>query len=268
MTSRIARPTANPAPPLSLMTSAPLPRVRAKRASAVPEVQPGNFSSGRPAGLRGRPDGDHAVAVLAEDRGRDLRRRELERLGDQAPEPGRVELRPQADHLRRGQAELHRGQVRQHVDGVGNDQDDRRLLRPGGLDLAQDVQEQLDVAVDQVEPALVGLAAEAGGDADEVALGDRLVAGRPDPLVGRDRRPVEEVERLPPAEVGVDVDQVDPADDPAALQGERGTRADQPAAADDADLHGALDFKFEISDLKSPMVDIRWPIRFFVGWAE
>ena len=31
------------------MTSAPLPRVLANRASAVPEVQPGNFSRGRPA---------------------------------------------------------------------------------------------------------------------------------------------------------------------------------------------------------------------------
>jgi hypothetical protein len=49
MTSAIANPTANPAPPLSLITSAPLPLVLAKRASAVPEVQPGNFSSGRPA---------------------------------------------------------------------------------------------------------------------------------------------------------------------------------------------------------------------------
>ena len=44
-------------------------------------------------GLGGRPDRHHAVAVLAEDQGRDLSRRELESLGDQAAEPGRVELR-------------------------------------------------------------------------------------------------------------------------------------------------------------------------------
>ena len=111
-----------------------------------------------------------------------------------------------------GQAELRRRQVRQDVDGVRDDQHDRLPLQTRRLDLAEDVQEQLDVAVDQVEPALVGLAPQAGGDADEVALGDRLVAGRPDPLVGHERGAVEQVEGLAPAEVGVDVDQVDLAD--------------------------------------------------------
>jgi len=51
---------------------------------------------------------------------------------------------------------------------------------------------------------------------------------------------VQQVERLPPAEVAVDVDQVEPADNPAALQGERGARANQAAGADDADFHGNL----------------------------
>ena len=58
------------------------------------------------------------------------------------------------------------GEIRQHVDRVGDDQDDGVLLQPGRLDLAEDVQEELDVAVDQVEAALVGLAAQAGGDHD------------------------------------------------------------------------------------------------------
>ena len=42
-------PTAKPAPPLSLITSAPLPRVRVRSASATLEFQPGNFSRGKPA---------------------------------------------------------------------------------------------------------------------------------------------------------------------------------------------------------------------------
>ena len=101
-TSRIDEADGEPRAPLELddLGAAALVSWRRGRRPCV-EVQPGNFSSGRPGGLRGRPDRDHAVAVLAEDRGRDLRRRQLERLGDQAAEPGRVELRAQADHLRR-----------------------------------------------------------------------------------------------------------------------------------------------------------------------
>ena len=76
--------------------------------------------------------------------------------------------------------------------------------------------------------ALVGLAPQAGGDHDEVALGDRLVAGGADPLVGDERGPVEQVERLPLAPVGVEVDQVDLADDPAALERE-GRATSRPA---------------------------------------
>jgi hypothetical protein len=48
---------------------------------------------------------------------------------------------------------------------------------------------------------------------------------------------VEQVEGLSLAEVGVDVDQVESADDAPALEGEGRARADQAAAADDADFH-------------------------------
>ena len=95
-----------------------------------------------------------------------------------------------------GQAELAHGQVGQDIDRVGNDQHDRVALEAGRLDLAEDVQEQLDVAIDQVEPALVGLAAQAGRDADEVALGNGLVAGRADPLIGDQRSAMQQVEGL------------------------------------------------------------------------
>ena len=72
---------------------------------------------------------------------------------------------------------------------------------------------------------------------DDVALGDRLVAGGADPLIGDERGPVEQVERLALDLVGVEVDQVDLADDAAALEREGRGRADQAAAADDADFH-------------------------------
>jgi hypothetical protein len=84
--------------------------------------------------------------------------------------------------------------------------------------LAEDVQEQLDVAVDQVEAAFVGLAPQPRRDHDDVAFGDRLVARRADPLVGDERGAVEQIEGLTLDLVGVEVDQVDLADDPATLQ--------------------------------------------------
>ncbi len=119
----------------------------------------------------------------------------------------------------RRQPELGRGQVGQDVDRVGHHQEDRLALEPRPLHLAEDIQEQLDVAIDQVKPAFVGLTPQAGGDQDQVALGDCLIAGSANALVGDERRAVQQVERLALAQVGVDVDQIDRADDPAALQG-------------------------------------------------
>ena len=70
------------------------------------------------------------------------------------------------------------------------------FLQAGGLDLSEDVEEQRDVAVDQVEPALVGLSAQAGGDADQVAGGDQFVGAGTDALIGDEGCAVQEVEGL------------------------------------------------------------------------
>src|SRR4029077_5695192 len=48
MTSAIDTPTANPAPPFFLITSAPLPRVRFSTSATSTGVTPGYLSSGRP----------------------------------------------------------------------------------------------------------------------------------------------------------------------------------------------------------------------------
>ena len=109
--------------------------------------------------------GHHAVAVLAEDQGLDLRRRQAGLQGDQRAEAGGVELRAQADHLGRIELQIVDRQPGEDVDRVGDDEDDRVLLQAGGLERVEDLLEERDVAVDQIEPALVGLAAQAGGDA-------------------------------------------------------------------------------------------------------
>ena len=88
------------------------------------------------------------------------------------------------------------------------------------------------------EPRLIRFAAQASRDDHNVALGNCLVARRADPLIGNQRSAMEKVEGLAADLVGVQVDQVDLADQPAALQGEGRGRANQAAAADDADFHG------------------------------
>ena len=79
-TSRIEMPTAKPAPPLSEITSAPLPRVRLMIDSASAGVPPRESLERQAAGLGGRPDRHHAVAVLAQDQARDLGGRNVDAL--------------------------------------------------------------------------------------------------------------------------------------------------------------------------------------------
>ena len=119
-----------------------------------------------------RPDRHHAVAVFAEDQGLHLRRRHLQAAGQVAAEAARVELRAQAeDALPRQAGALHR-QVGQHVHRVADHDEVRVVLQAGRLDLIENAQKEIDVAVDEVEPALVRLAAQAGRDDDDVAGGD------------------------------------------------------------------------------------------------
>ncbi len=75
ITSRIARPTAKPAPPFFLMTSAPEPLVRVNSSLARCGVPAGKLLQRQAADRGARPDRHHAVAVLAEDQRLDLRRR-------------------------------------------------------------------------------------------------------------------------------------------------------------------------------------------------
>ena len=85
----------------------------------------------------------------------------LQPPGEVAAEAGRVQLRAQTDDPLPGQAAALHGKIRQHIDGVADDDQVGIVLEPGRLDLVEQRQEQVDVAVDQVEPALVGLAAQA-----------------------------------------------------------------------------------------------------------
>ena len=132
---------------------------------------------------------------------------------------------------------LHR-QIGQHIDRIADDDQVGVLLEAGRLDLIEQRQEQIDIAIDEVEPALVRLAAQAGGDDDDIAGRHIAHVAGADALVGDQAGAVQQVERLALGHVLVGVDEADAADDAAALQGIGRHAADQTAAADDADFHG------------------------------
>ena len=170
--------------------------VRVRIASATLEFQPGNFSSGKPAAWAADQIGTmlspcspriRAVTCVGGSSSFSAIRLRNRAVSSWVPRPITCVG---------GQVELANGQIGQDIDRIGDDQHDRVALEAGRADLAEDAQEELDVAIDQVEPALVGLAAQAGRDDDDVALGNRLVAGRADPLIGDQRGAVEQVEGL------------------------------------------------------------------------
>ena len=178
--------------------------------------------------------------MLADDERLELGGGRAEGGGEQTAEAQGVEERAEPDDVPVRQAELLLGQIGEDVDGIGDDQHDRVLAHPGGADRRQDRAEELDVAVDEREPAFVGLAPQAGGDADHPGVGDVGIAARPDRLVGDRRGAVEEIERLAVGELGVGIDEDDLVDDPPELERETGRRADDPAATHDSDFHRAV----------------------------
>ncbi len=103
--------------------------------------------------------------------------------------------------------------------------------------VGQNAAEQLDVAVDQVEAAFVGLAAQSRRDDDEIRVGGLLGAAAGDPLIGHERAAVHQIERLAVGQLAVHVDQGDLADHPPGLQREARAGTDESTAADDCHLH-------------------------------
>ena len=190
-----------------------------------------------------RPDRQHAVAVFAEDHGAHLRGGELQFRGDERAEARAVEHGAETDDLLPREAEAFGGELGEDVDRIGNNEDDGALFQSGLLEAVEDAVEESDVAVDEIETGFVRLAAESGGDADEVGRRAVGVGACVDVLVGAIGRAVQQVEGLAfgGGLIGVEDDEV--FHDPGALQGEGGATADAAAAADDGYFHdGVLGF--------------------------
>ena len=90
------------------------------------------------------------------------------------------------------------------------------FLIPACLRLCEDAVEERDVAVDEIEARLVRLAAQTGGDADDVRIRAIGVGAGVDVLVRAKCRAVEEVERLALGRGLVGVEDDDLLDDAAS----------------------------------------------------
>ena len=111
------------------------------------------------------------------------------------------------------------------------------LAETGPLHALENSREQRDIAVDEIEAGFVGLAAEAGGDDENIAVLRAGVITGVDALIGDGRGAVQEVERLTVSHVGIGVEDLDFGYDAGALECEGGVGTDAATAADDGDFH-------------------------------
>src|SRR5262245_51031614 len=126
--------------------------------------------------------------MFAEYQRRDLSGRDAEPRGEQAAEANRVEYRTQTDDPIRADPQFVGCQLREHVHGIRDHVNYRRVLQARTRKLLQDGTEQLHVALYQIEPALVRLTPQSRGDYHDVRSRDLIVATRDDALVAGERR--------------------------------------------------------------------------------
>jgi len=109
---------------------------------------------------RGSTRSGHAVAMLAKNQRGNLRRRGRGvGSADQRAEAKSCRAAvPKPEHASGGQFELLCSEIREHVDGVRHDEHDRVGLVARFLDSPRMPRNNSNVAIDQVEPAFVGLA--------------------------------------------------------------------------------------------------------------
>lgn len=147
-----------------------------------------------------------SVAVLADDPAVARGRRDVEPLGQEEPEPRRVEIGAAADDPVLGQARELPGDVGQYVDGIGDDEENGvgTVLDQLGYDALEDV----GVALHEVQPGLaLALPRPRRHDADARAGRGRVVRARVYLGVLEEGAAVLEVHHLALELVGHHVDQ-------------------------------------------------------------
>ena len=175
--------------------------------------------------------------MLAKDQSLDLGRRHFEFLRDERAEPRRVQHGSQSHHLVPRQTQpLHR-QLREDVHRVGNHKNQDVPPHARRPDALEDLRKQRNIPVDQVQPRFVRLPPQPRRDQEHIAIGRARVIARVNPLVGREGGAMQEIQRFALRQGGGGIEQLDFADNPAALQrkGRAGTHA--ATAANDRYFH-------------------------------
>src|SRR5439155_7014005 len=125
-------------------------------------------------------------------------------------------------------------QVSQHVHGIADNDQIRVLFQACRLHLIENAQEKIDIAINQIKPAFVGLATQAGSNHDDVATRHFLKVSSADALVGHQAGAVQEVGGLAKCQFFFGVDQNIAAEEATALMFEGGVGHNNHVVADDA----------------------------------
>ena len=107
--------------------------------------------------------------MFAQNQGLDLSRRHLQPARQIAAKPGGIELGAKAEDPLPGQAGALNGEICQHVDGITNDEQVAVFFETGRLGLFEKPKKEIDVAVDEIEPALLWLPPQASRHDHHVA---------------------------------------------------------------------------------------------------
>ncbi len=176
--------------------------------------------------------------MFAQDHGLNLCGRHFQALGQVAAKARCIQLGSQSDDALPGKTGTLHGEMGEHINRIAHDDQIRILLQAGRLYLVEQTKEQIDVAIDQIEPALLGLAAQAGRNDDDVAGRDIAHVAGSDALVRNQTSTMKKVGGHALGHAFISVDYADTTDHAAALKGIGRHAADQAAATDNGDFHG------------------------------
>lgn len=127
-------------------------------------------------------------------------------IGDKEPKSRRVQIRSRSDNSIRWESREFPGDIRQHIDRIGNDHQNR-FRRVAG-ERGNDISEKSDVPLEQVGPRLAGVLARTGGDDAEIGSGSDGVIHRSVNLrAGEEGSGVLEIEHLAAEFIGLGVDE-------------------------------------------------------------
>ena len=154
---------------------------------------------------RAAPEGDLAVAVLADDKGVDAAVVHAQMLAQQIAQARRIQHRARAEDAVFGQIRVPLGDAREHVHGVGHDEDIPR--KAASFQLAQHGEQDGGVALDQIQPRFARLLVGARRDDRQRRVGGVRIAAGADVRRFGEEQPVRDVLRLSLRAGGVRVDE-------------------------------------------------------------